>query len=617
VVSAVFAVTSNWHYAGVRYFPRLATCGFFLTVGLSAQTALIRHAPTLNGRVEGSIQQMTAESTTLNGGAEITGDLFVPGSPTVRLNGNPAYAGTLEGSGAATPATHTITLNGNAKLGHVVRRTDAVALPAVAAPPAPTGTRNVSLNNANQSPGDFATLRNLTLNGGVGAVTVPPGTYGKFTANGNSSFVLGIAGATTPSVYHFQGLTLNGNSTFTVVSPVKLTVNGTLSANSDLGSATHPEWIDLNIAGGGLTLNGNVSVYARLTAPDGTLTINGNSEFVGSVVANRLTLNGRGVLRVRSNVDRGVPFLADFEVSEGYQPGPLHGQNGWVVQGVANIVSSPVASGQQAVLIAPSTAVSLVGRLFTNSDPRITFVDLFAQPAAAATAATGVFLDTDAVRIALTRVVGPQAILHAFTGDGAGGGTWQPISKSVPLEISDRTSNWLRLTVRADYSAKRWDLYLDGRMIAADLGFFSNAPAAFTILGLSGHATLPTSIDDVLVAFDHPLFIDADSDGMEDAWESAYGLNPMLNDRNGDPDDDGLTNIREYILGTNPNSADTDGDGIADRQEINLGANPNNPDSDGDGMTDGVERLLGRNPLKGTLPDNAGVVNLRVYSPGN
>ncbi|HKB58392.1 MAG TPA: hypothetical protein VKC51_12470, partial [Lacunisphaera sp.] len=39
-------------------------------------TALIRHAPTLNGDVEGSIQQMTAESATLNGGASVTGDLL-------------------------------------------------------------------------------------------------------------------------------------------------------------------------------------------------------------------------------------------------------------------------------------------------------------------------------------------------------------------------------------------------------------------------------------------------------------------------------------------------------------------------------------------------------------
>ena len=55
--------------------------------------ALVRHAPTLNGSVDGSVQQMLGEAVTLNGGAAITGDFLVPGTPTVRLNGKPAYVG--------------------------------------------------------------------------------------------------------------------------------------------------------------------------------------------------------------------------------------------------------------------------------------------------------------------------------------------------------------------------------------------------------------------------------------------------------------------------------------------------------------------------------------------
>jgi len=56
-------------------------------------------------------------------------------------------------------------------------------------PPRPTGTRDVVGNVAGQSPGNFTTLRNLTLNGGTDAVSVPPGTYGAFTVNGNASLV--------------------------------------------------------------------------------------------------------------------------------------------------------------------------------------------------------------------------------------------------------------------------------------------------------------------------------------------------------------------------------------------------------------------------------------------
>ena len=140
----------------------------------------------------------------LNGGARVSGDLLVPGTPLVRLNGQPAYGGTIDGGGSASPSSHTVTLNGGAVLRHVVRRTDAVALPAVAAPPSPTGSRTVVLNSPGQSPGDFATIRNLTLNGHAGQVAVPAGAYGAFIANGNSGFVLGVAGATEPAVYNLR-----------------------------------------------------------------------------------------------------------------------------------------------------------------------------------------------------------------------------------------------------------------------------------------------------------------------------------------------------------------------------------------------------------------------------
>jgi hypothetical protein len=76
---------------------------------------------------------------------------------------------------------------------------------------------------------------------------------------------------------------------------------------------------------------------------------------------------------------------------------------------------------------------------------------------------------------------------------------------------------------------------------------------------------------------------DADDDYLPDIWENQYGLSPTnngLTDRerqgqNGDFDSDGLTNLTEYQLGTNPANADTDGDGINDGYEVNgLNTNP-------------------------------------------
>ena len=45
---------------------------------------------------------------------------------------------------------------------------------------------------------------------------------------------------------------------------------------------------------------------------------------------------------------------------------------------------------------------------------------------------------------------------------------------------------------------------------------------------------------------------DADGDGMGDAWETANGLNPAINDAAEDKDGDGMSNLAEWLAGTAP-----------------------------------------------------------------
>ena len=54
------------------------------------------------------------------------------------------------------------------------------------------------------------------------------------------------------------------------------------------------------------------------------------------------------------------------------------------------------------------------------------------------------------------------------------------------------------------------------------------------------------------------FWADADNDGIPDAWEADNGLDRTVNDRNQDLDNDGCSNLTEFIMGTNPNDP-TDG----------------------------------------------------------
>ncbi len=194
--------------------------------------AVVRHAPTLTGRVKGSVQQLNGEDVNFNSGNVITSDLLVPGTPTVQINGTPNYQGTVDGTGSTQPTGYRVTLNSGSQLRHLVRRTNPVVMTTVPVPPATTGTRYVTADRAGYNVGNWATVRDLTLNSGVGSVIVPAGTYNNFTANDHATLVFGVAGATTPSIYNLDTLTLNSNAGLQLLGPVVINVGSRATINS-------------------------------------------------------------------------------------------------------------------------------------------------------------------------------------------------------------------------------------------------------------------------------------------------------------------------------------------------------------------------------------------------
>ena len=110
-----------------------------------------------------------------------------------------------------------------------------------------------------------------------------------------------------------------------------------------------------------------------------------------------------------------------------------------------------------------------------------------------------------------------------------------------------------------------------------------------------------------------PYNPDTDGDGLPDGYEAlTLGTDPTKpdTDDNGvldcdeDFDEDGLTNLQEYEQGTEPYNEDTDGDGLKDGEEINTyGTDPLKVDTDEDGLDDGDEIYFETDPLD---PDTNG-----------
>lgn len=108
-----------------------------------------------------------------------------------------------------------------------------------------------------------------------------------------------------------------------------------------------------------------------------------------------------------------------------------------------------------------------------------------------------------------------------------------------------------------------------------------------------------------------PMNSDSDGDKMSDGFEVTYALNPLSNaDAALDGDFDGLTNVNEYYRGTKPTLADTDGDKVSDREDLfplnaaewldtdrDTIGNNEDLDDDGDGMPDSFEIKYAFNPL--------------------
>ncbi|MEM9399524.1 MAG: carbohydrate-binding protein [Verrucomicrobiota bacterium] len=245
-----------------------------------------------------------------------------------------------------------------------------------------------------------------------------------------------------------------------------------------------------------------------------------------------------------------MPYQTDFESSDGYASGDLNEQNSWLSQGAA-VNDVDVYSGTQAIQLAPANPESYLAIDIDSTNlANVIYVDFFIRAAARNASITTVTSLPSAVSMGWIQE-GTEAELYVLDGDGAGEGIWTASGWRVPL-TGQVTTDWHRITLRVDYNTGTWDLYGDNEPVLFNISF-SDLSAVLTQFNLFGDTDSVTALDLLSVGEQHPLFLDADNDGMDDAYELMNGLDTTLNDRDLDLDGDGLLNIDEYLAGAPAN----------------------------------------------------------------
>ncbi len=276
----------------------------------------------------------------------------------------------------------------------------------------------------------------------------------------------------------------------------------------------------------GLTPDTSGAVVARLDS----LPVFIEQEFVFvQRTANREIASEAQVIRPQK---LGVIYSTGFEPTEpvAFLPGAITAQTGpWrVAKGSAEIQSSRVAHGGQAV----RTGDCVIEMTLENPEP-VLWADAFIQDPGISQAQQ--IPDGKASSVLLFH----DGKLLALDGDGSGDGSFV-----IAAELTGE--RFTRLTIRTDYEAKRFDVWVDGKPALAKLGFKDDSVTRFH--GAKRLAGANSYLDDFSLST-WGLDSDSDGDGLVDLDEAKfYGSYPLL----ADSDRDGASDAHEIAAGTHP-----------------------------------------------------------------
>ena len=253
-----------------------------------------------------------------------------------------------------------------------------------------------------------------------------------------------------------------------------------------------------------------------------------------------------------------LPYETSFEPEEGFtNETPLSGD--WTTTDASIVTADDVAqSGTQSVRITSANPENIISLAFDPAGNSILFVDYYMQLTASALPGLPSFTQPETTAILAVQPYLTDSGEWVFLdGDGVGSGKWFTVGETTPLDGSNRT-DWHRITLRFDLTSNLWDAYIDEKLLAVNLGFVEALIAGSEAINIYGNSVGVAYMDTFSLATTNPLFTDTDLDGIPDAFESSNGLNLAINDRDLDPDLDGLTNVEEYAYETDPSVFNAD-----------------------------------------------------------
>ena len=221
---------------------------------------------------------------------------------------------------------------------------------------------------------------------------------------------------------------------------------------------------------------------------------------------------------------------------------------------------------------------------------------------------------------------GTHAVVPITVGDQIDTGP-QSLSVSATPELATAPGQKVQIKVIGTYA----DGSTEDLTGALGVTLVASNPAVLALDPKSGVGTakvsgrvLVTAIVEGAVAtrlVEAKLGKDTDGDGLPDDYEASIGLDPGdPTDALGDKDEDGLTALEEYTLGSNPFQADSDGDGLGDKEESIAGddgyvTSAMAADTDGDLLRDAVEIATGTDPTNPKSFDFAKALTGLVVKP--